>query len=74
MTLLGSLKGQAFVNAKKYAIVLDKSAKQQYNNTVLETSYRALSSAGRASALQAECQRFDPVSAHHAKQRTLVFR
>ena len=25
----------------------------------------ALSSAGRASALQAECQRFDPVSAHH---------
>ena len=26
---------------------------------------RALSSAGRASALQAECQRFDPVSAHH---------
>lgn len=23
------------------------------------------SSAGRASALQAECQRFDPVSAHH---------
>ena len=25
----------------------------------------ALSSAGRASALQAECQQFDPVSAHH---------
>ena len=25
---------------------------------------RALSSAGRASALQAECRRFDPVSAH----------
>ena len=29
------------------------------------TKSRALSSAGRASALQAECQRFDPVSAHH---------
>ena len=29
------------------------------------TKLRALSSAGRASALQAECQRFDPVSAHH---------
>ena len=29
---------------------------------------RALSSAGRASALQAECQRFDPVSAHHEIQ------
>ena len=27
--------------------------------------FRALSSAGRASALQAECQQFDPVSAHH---------
>ena len=26
---------------------------------------RALSSVGRASALQAECRRFDPVSAHH---------
>ena len=26
------------------------------------------SSAGRASALQAECQRFDPVSAHHEIQ------
>ena len=25
---------------------------------------RALSSVGRASALQAECRRFDPVSAH----------
>ena len=25
----------------------------------------AISSAGRASALQAECQQFDPVSAHH---------
>ena len=30
-----------------------------------DTIFRALSSAGRASALQAECQRFDPVSAHH---------
>ena len=29
------------------------------------TKLWALSSAGRASALQAECQRFDPVSAHH---------
>ena len=28
-------------------------------------SIRALSSVGRASALQAECRRFDPVSAHH---------
>ncbi len=27
---------------------------------------RALSSVGRASALQAECRRFDPVSAHQA--------
>ena len=27
--------------------------------------FRALSSVGRASALQAECRRFDPVSAHH---------
>ena len=26
------------------------------------------SSAGRASALQAECRRFDPVNAHHAKK------
>ena len=38
---------------------------------------RALSSAGRASALQAECQRFDPVSAHHVKsavfKRRLLF-
>ena len=38
---------------------------------------RALSSAGRASALQAECQRFDPVSAHHVKsavfERRLLF-
>ena len=28
-------------------------------------SPRAISSAGRASALQAECQQFDPVIAHH---------
>ena len=28
------------------------------------TKLRALSSAGRASALQAECQQFDPVIAH----------
>ncbi len=27
---------------------------------------KALSSVGRASALQAECRRFDPVSAHQA--------
>ncbi len=31
----------------------------------LPVTIRALSSAGRASALQAECRRFDPVSAHH---------
>ena len=30
----------------------------------LPVTIRALSSAGRASALQAECQQFDPVSAH----------
>jgi hypothetical protein len=30
----------------------------------LPVTIRALSSAGRASALQAECRRFDPVSAH----------
>ena len=35
------------------------------SNPVPVTNSRALSSAGRASALQAECQRFDPVSAHH---------
>ena len=29
------------------------------------TIIRSLSSAGRASALQAECRRFDPVSDHH---------
>ena len=33
---------------------------------------RALSSAGRASALQAECQRFDPVSAHHRNSAAFV--
>ncbi len=39
---------------------------------------RALSSVGRASALQAECRRFDPVSAHHnffkfKKLNTLIY-
>ena len=33
------------------------------------TNLWALSSAGRASALQAECQQFDPVSAHHKRRR-----
>ncbi len=33
--------------------------------TALFLFLRALSSVGRASALQAECRRFDPVSAHH---------
>ena len=32
----------------------------------------ALSSVGRASALQAGCRRFDPVSAHHAAVVQLV--
>ncbi len=33
---------------------------------------RALSSVGRASALQAECRRFDPVSAHHIHAGKLI--
>jgi hypothetical protein len=33
----------------------------------LGSPYRALSSAGRAPALQAGGRRFDPVSAHHAE-------
>ena len=36
-----------------------------YTGMYLSPVYWALSSAGRASALQAEGQRFDPVSAHH---------
>ena len=35
------------------------------------SSKRALSSVGRASALQAECRRFDPCSAHHFSRSTL---
>ena len=36
------------------------------------TKLRALSSAGRASALQAECQQFDPVIAHQ-KESVMCF-
>ena len=32
----------------------------------------AISSAGRASALQAECQQFDPVIAHHQKRHYVL--
>ena len=34
------------------------------SNTQKRHEMRAFSSAGRASALQAECRRFDPVNAH----------
>ena len=36
-----------------------------YKAAIVVFLIRALSSVGRASALQAECRRFDPVSAHH---------
>ena len=36
------------------------------SNPVHVIFIRAFSSAGRASALQAECRRFDPVNAHYA--------
>ena len=37
------------------------------------TIIRSLSSAGRASALQAECRRFDPVSDHHFPCNLILF-
>ena len=40
------------------------------SNPIRVTIFRAISSAGRAPALQAGCRQFDPVIAHHMKLRT----
>ena len=50
-----------------------KSFKSKINN-LLVFLLGALSSVGRASALQAECRRFDPVSAHHICDHTLFLK
>ena len=43
------------------------------SNPVHVIFIRAFSSAGRASALQAECRRFDPVSDHHFPCNLILF-
>ena len=54
------------MKSKKY---LQFSAKQCI---IILVSYTwAISSAGRASALQAECQQFDPVIAHHKRKEAI---
>ena len=43
-----------------------------YTGMYLSPIYWALSSAGRASALQAEGQRFDPVNSHHKNNSVMI--
>ena len=49
--------------SKKFAKPIDKTSCLWYNNS--RVLIRKVSSVGRASALQAEGQRFEPVSLHH---------
>jgi hypothetical protein len=50
-------------NAKKVHLGLRQNQKNLYYAQLVVR--RVLSSVGRASPLQGECQRFDPVSTHH---------
>ena len=45
-----------------------------YNNTVVDKDFRKFSSAGRASALQAEGRGFEPLNFHHGFIFTSVAR
>ena len=50
---------------KIYVYLVDIHILILYNNSCVIILLRAISSAGRALALQARCRRFDPVIAHH---------
>ena len=67
--MVGQQDGRIFYADLAHLVERDLAKVEVAGSSPVIRSIWEFSSAGRASALQAECQRFDPVNSHHKRIR-----